>query len=63
MGQAPELTPIENPVAQAGCRPVSLPIPALEPAIYPANSLWRQGARSLFKDQRARTVGDVLTSR
>jgi flagellar L-ring protein precursor FlgH len=46
---------------QASYRPVSLPMPAQEPEIYPANSLWRQGARSFFKDQRARTVGDVLT--
>ena len=60
VGQAPELTPIENPVAQAGYRPVLLPMPAHEPEVYPANSLWRQGARSFFKDQRARTVGDVL---
>jgi flagellar L-ring protein precursor FlgH len=61
VGQAPELTPIENPVAQPSYRPVSLPMPVQEPEIYPANSLWRQGARSFFKDQRARNVGDVLT--
>jgi flagellar L-ring protein FlgH len=61
VGQPPELTPIENPAAQASYRPVSLPMPAAEPEVYPANSLWRQGARSFFKDQRARTVGDVLT--
>jgi flagellar L-ring protein FlgH len=61
VGEAPELTPIENPTMQASYRPVSLPMPAQEPEIYPANSLWRQGARSFFKDQRARTVGDVLT--
>jgi flagellar L-ring protein FlgH len=61
VGQPPELTPIENPAAQASYRPISLPMPAQEPEIYPANSLWRQGARSFFKDQRARTVGDVLT--
>ena len=61
VGQAPELTPIGNPVAEAGYRSVSLPMPAQEPEVYPANSLWRQGARSFFKDQRARTVGDVLT--
>ena len=61
VGKAPELTPIENPAAQPSYRPVSLPMPAQEPEIYPANSLWRQGARSFFKDQRARTIGDVLT--
>jgi flagellar L-ring protein precursor FlgH len=61
VGQPPELTPIGNPATQASYRPVSLPMPAEEPEVYPANSLWRQGARSFFKDQRARTVGDVLT--
>jgi flagellar L-ring protein precursor FlgH len=61
VGKPPELTPIGNPTTQASYRPVSLPMPAAEPEIYPANSLWRQGARSFFKDQRARTVGDVLT--
>jgi flagellar L-ring protein precursor FlgH len=61
VGEAPELAPIDNPVAQAAYRPVSLPMPAQEPEIYPPNSLWRQGARSFFKDQRARTLGDVLT--
>jgi flagellar L-ring protein FlgH len=61
VGQAPDLSPIENPVAEPGYRPVTLPMPAAEPEVYPANSLWRQGARSFFKDQRARTVGDVVT--
>jgi flagellar L-ring protein precursor FlgH len=36
-------------------------MPAQEPEVYPASSLWRQGARSFFKHQRAGTVGDVLT--
>jgi flagellar L-ring protein precursor FlgH len=61
VGEAPALTPIENPVQQPSYHPVSLPMPAQEPEVYPPNSLWRQGARSFFKDQRARTVGDVLT--
>lgn len=61
VGKAPDLTPIENPVAQPAYQPVSLPMPVHEPEVYPANSLWRQGARSFFKDQRARTIGDVLT--
>jgi flagellar L-ring protein FlgH len=61
VGEPPALSPIENPVQQPAYRPVSLPMPTQEPEIYPPNSLWRQGARSFFKDQRARTVGDVLT--
>ncbi len=61
VGEEPELSPIDNPVEQPAYQPVSLPMPAQEPEIYPANSLWRQGARSFFKDQRARTVGDVVT--
>jgi flagellar L-ring protein precursor FlgH len=61
VGQPPPLSPIENPAAAPGYRPVSLPMPAQQPELYPANSLWRQGARSFFKDQRARSVGDVLT--
>jgi flagellar L-ring protein FlgH len=61
VGEAPSLSPIQNPVQQAAYHPVSLPMPAQEPEVYPPNSLWRQGARSFFKDQRARTLGDVLT--
>jgi flagellar L-ring protein FlgH len=61
VGEEPELSLIDNPVEQPSYQPVTLPMPAQEAEIYPANSLWRQGARSFFKDQRARTVGDVLT--
>jgi flagellar L-ring protein FlgH len=61
VGEEPRLSPIDNPVELPDYQPVSLPMPAQEPEIYPANSLWRQGARSFFKDQRARTVGDVVT--
>jgi len=61
IGEAPDLSPIENPVREASYRPVSLPMPIEPPEAYPANSLWRRGARSFFKDLRARNVGDVLT--
>ena len=62
VGRAPDLSPIDNPVQQAGYRPISLPMPDAEPqASAGANSLWRSGARSFFRDQRARRVGDILT--
>ena len=61
IGQAPALSPIENPVTSAGYRPVQMPMPAPEVASYSPNSLWRSGARSFFKDQRARQVGDIVT--
>ena len=61
VGQAPALSAIEDPTATAGYRPVSMPMPAPEPPVYNANSLWRTGARAFFNDQRAAQVGDILT--
>lgn len=61
LGQEPPLAPIENPVAQEGYRPVSLPMPDTVPDQRQPNSLWRQGSRAFFKDQRAGRVGDLLT--
>ncbi len=61
IGKPPYLSAIENPTAVAGYRPVSMPMPDPEPAVYSSNSLWRSGARAFFKDQRAKAVGDILT--
>jgi flagellar L-ring protein precursor FlgH len=61
IGETPKLTKIENPVTAPGYRPVSMPMPAPEPALFSPNSLWRNGARAFFNDQRARRVGDILT--
>jgi flagellar L-ring protein precursor FlgH len=61
VGQAPTLSPIEDPTAVKGYKPVQMPMPAAQPASYNPNSLWRNGSRAFFKDQRAKQVGDILT--
>src|SRR5438046_9594596 len=61
IGEQPSLSAIENPTAQPGYKPVQMPMPAPQSAIYNPNSLWRNGSRAFFKDQRAMQVGDILT--
>ncbi len=61
IGETPKLNAIENPTAQPGYKPVSMPMPKPETVSYNANSLWRNGSRSFFKDQRAHQIGDLLT--
>src|SRR6185503_19931718 len=61
IGETPKLNAIENPTAQPGYKPVSMPMPKPETVSYSPNSLWRNGSRSFFKDQRAHQVGDLLT--
>jgi flagellar L-ring protein precursor FlgH len=61
IGETPKLAAIENPTAQAGYKPVQMPMPKPEAVSYNANSLWRNGSRAFFKDQRAARIGDILT--
>ncbi len=61
IGEKPKLSAIDNPTAQAGYKPVSMPMPAPQPASFNPNSLWRNGSRAFFKDQRAHQIGDILT--
>jgi flagellar L-ring protein precursor FlgH len=61
IGEKPKLSSIENPAAQPGYKPVQMPMPKPEAVSYNANSLWRNGSRSFFKDQRAHQIGDLLT--
>ena len=61
IGEPPPLSAIENPTTQPGYKPVQMPMPAAQPASYNPNSLWRNGSRAFFKDQRAHQVGDILT--
>lgn len=61
VGKNPELSDIKNPTVQPGYRPVSMPMPSPEVVAQNPNSLWRSGAKAFFKDQRATTVGDIMT--
>src|SRR5271155_5478021 len=61
IGQDPPLSPIENPTTQPAYKPVQMPMPVPQPVTFNPNSLWRNGSRAFFKDQRAHQVGDVLT--
>ena len=61
IGEPPPLSAVDNPTARPGYRPVQMPMPAVQPASYNPNSLWRNGSRAFFKDQRAHQVGDILT--
>ncbi len=61
IGEQPKLAAIENPTTQPGYKPVQMPMPKPEVASYNPNSLWRNGSRAFFKDQRAHQVGDLLT--
>jgi flagellar L-ring protein precursor FlgH len=61
IAEQPKLASIENPTTQPGYKPVQMPMPTPQPATYNPNSLWRNGSRAFFKDQRAQQIGDILT--
>src|ERR1700712_4058095 len=61
IGEQRKLAAIENPTSQPGYKRVQMPMPKPETASYNANSLWRNGSRAFFKDQRAARIGDLLT--
>ncbi len=61
VGKAPDLTPIENPIAQDSYKTVSMPMPAPHNTVREKNSLWASDRQTFFKDQRAAQVGDILT--
>jgi flagellar L-ring protein precursor FlgH len=61
IGEQPPLSAISDPTTLPGYKPVQMPMPTPLPASYSPNSLWRNGSRAFFKDQRAHQVGDILT--
>ncbi|MFL5116224.1 MAG: flagellar basal body L-ring protein FlgH [Microvirga sp.] len=63
VGKAPNLSAIEDPTSQPGYKPVRMPMPDNQPVAFASNSLWRQGSRAFFKDQRASQIGDIMTVR
>lgn len=60
IGKAPAMTPVGQDL-RAQPQAIALPMPPPDRSTFQANSLWRSGARSFFKDQRAAKVGDILT--
>ncbi|OJY76872.1 MAG: flagellar basal body L-ring protein [Rhodospirillales bacterium 70-18] len=61
VGRPPTMTPSTDPTREAGYRPMTMPMPAVQVAAPERNTLWRNGSRAFFKDQRAAQVGDILT--
>jgi flagellar L-ring protein precursor FlgH len=61
IGEAPGMTPVRDPTLAPDYQPVSMPMPPPQQVAYQPNSLWRPGARTFFKDQRAQRIGDILT--
>jgi flagellar L-ring protein precursor FlgH len=55
----PKMSNMAYPAALVPTEQSLTPAPERTPAS--ANSLWRVGARTFFNDQRARTVGDIVT--
>src|ERR1700687_4745766 len=61
VGDSPKLAAVDNPTAAKGYKPVNMPLTEPIPATFNPNSLWRNGSRAFFKDQRAHQIGDILT--
>jgi flagellar L-ring protein FlgH len=61
LNQPPPLSAVDNPTTKPGYKPVQMPMPSPQPASFNPNSLWRNGSRAFFNDQRAHQVGDILT--
>ncbi len=62
VNSGPKLAQVESPASKPDYKPISnWPTPSEGVALKSSNSLWQQGSRSFFKDQRATRVGDILT--
>lgn len=58
----PQLAPVQSPAPLTGGQQQTIPQPQQVAFETPrAGSLWREGSRSFFNDQRAGNIGDILT--
>ena len=55
------MSQIADPTTARDYRPVTMPMPPVQPPPTELASLWRPGSRAFFRDQRAAQVGDLLT--
>jgi flagellar L-ring protein precursor FlgH len=61
VGEPPKMSKIENPKTAADYKPMTWPMPESQPpGKQYANTLWQNGSRAFFRDQRAGRVGDIL---
>lgn len=61
VGEAPDLSSIENPAEEGDYTKISMPMPVVKEPFRQKNSLWGGDRQTFFKDQRASNVGDILT--
>ena len=61
VGEAPQLTTIQNPATSREAQAIQVPLPVPVEVRHNPNSLWRTGSRHFLKDQRASQVGDIVT--
>ncbi len=61
VGIVPTQANISDTLMRTGQTPVTMPMPEKGMPITQANSLWTGVQKGFFRDQRAKTVGDIMT--
>ena len=61
VGLPPSQSAILDPTTTNNYQPVSMPMPQKMDFPRQGNSLWTGAQQGFFKDQRAKTVGDIMT--